>query len=253
MQCPVCTRQLTPKLSLETTLYSCPAGCGIWFADGTLTGYAQSMAQRTSIEPAATELFKPRKVEVKPQDDDRAYQCPQCRGTLQKFNYAYDSNVWVNRCVSCSGIWASADEVHRIAQHIKPDEKSLEVGQALAQKVHEQQRLEELQMQKEMSRGAWLRLMVFPKFILPLGDDEECERFPWVTATLITLCVAVFLIQRLWIEESQAFVNRYAFTPSQFWSLGLVTFCFLHMNLWHLLGNMLFLWLFGDNVEDRLG
>jgi membrane associated rhomboid family serine protease len=93
--------------------------------------------------------------------------------------------------------------------------------------------------------------------VLPLGDDNTARRtVPVVTYALIALNVAVFLVE-LGQPDPQAYLSEWGAVPSQI-SAGrslatLVTSMFLHAGWAHLLGNMLFLFIFGDNVEDAFG
>lgn len=93
--------------------------------------------------------------------------------------------------------------------------------------------------------------------MIPLGDDNTYRRrFPGVTYGLIALNVAVFLVE-LGQPDPQAYLVQWGAVPARI-SQGqdlvtLVTSMFLHAGWWHLLGNMLFLFVFGDNVEDAFG
>ena len=93
--------------------------------------------------------------------------------------------------------------------------------------------------------------------MLPLGDDNSARRLtPIVTYALIAVNVLVFLLE---LSSGDAFIERWAFVPARFLAnpagefLTLFTSMFMHAGWLHLLGNMLYLWIFGDNVEDRLG
>jgi membrane associated rhomboid family serine protease len=93
--------------------------------------------------------------------------------------------------------------------------------------------------------------------MLPLGDDDSGRRLtPVVTYVLIALNVLVFFLE---LNNGDAFIQRWAFVPSRFLAdpvgdfATLFTSMFMHAGWAHLLGNMLYLWIFGDNVEDRLG
>ena len=93
--------------------------------------------------------------------------------------------------------------------------------------------------------------------MLPIGDDNSRRRtFPFVTYGLVALNVGVFLVE-LGQPDPQAYLAQWGATPAQVsagQSLGtLVTSMFLHAGWAHLLGNMLFLFIFGDNVEDAFG
>jgi membrane associated rhomboid family serine protease len=96
--------------------------------------------------------------------------------------------------------------------------------------------------------------------MFPIRDHNPSGRTPYVTYALIALNVVIFLgYWTLFTDERalQHFFDDYAMIPARVtqtgaWS-GLVTSMFLHGGLLHLGGNMLFLWIFGDNLEDRMG
>jgi membrane associated rhomboid family serine protease len=93
--------------------------------------------------------------------------------------------------------------------------------------------------------------------MLPIGDDNTSRRtVPLVTLALIALNVLFFFVEQ---SGGDAFVMKWAFVPSRFLAnpIGdfptLFTSMFMHAGWLHLGGNMLYLWIFGDNVEDRFG
>lgn len=93
--------------------------------------------------------------------------------------------------------------------------------------------------------------------MLPIGDDNSTRRgVPLVTYALIVLNVLFFLVE---LSGGDAFIMQWAFVPSRFLAnpvadfATLFTSMFMHVGWVHLGGNMLYLWIFGDNVEDRLG
>ena len=93
--------------------------------------------------------------------------------------------------------------------------------------------------------------------MMPIGDDNTGRRLtPLVTYVLIAVNVLFFFLE---LSSGDAFINRWAFVPTRFLAdpIGdfptLFTSMFMHAGWAHLLGNMLYLWIFGDNVEDRLG
>lgn len=93
--------------------------------------------------------------------------------------------------------------------------------------------------------------------MMPLGDDDSLRKTtPVVTYILILLNVIFFFAELAGGEE---FVKRWAFVPDRFSKdpagdfITIFTSMFMHGSWMHLGGNMLYLWIFGDNVEDRLG
>ena len=90
--------------------------------------------------------------------------------------------------------------------------------------------------------------------MIPLRDVIPSRTTPGVTVTLIAVNVAVYLFQLMLSERGQdAFVLGFGLVPAYFSLVNVVTSMFVHGGFAHLAGNMLFLWIFGDNVEDRLG
>jgi membrane associated rhomboid family serine protease len=93
--------------------------------------------------------------------------------------------------------------------------------------------------------------------MLPVSDDNSGRRAPpVVTYALVALNVLFFVVE---LGGGDAFIEKWAFVPSRFVanpvgdSLTLLTSMFMHAGWLHLGGNMLYLWIFGDNVEGRFG
>lgn len=90
--------------------------------------------------------------------------------------------------------------------------------------------------------------------MIPLRDVIPSRTRPGVTIGLIGVNVLVFLFQATLPEQTaEAFLVTFAVVPAYFSLVDVVTSMFVHASLLHLAGNLLFLWIFGDNVEDRLG
>ena len=108
---------------------------------------------------------------------------------------------------------------------------------------------------------------------IPIHDDNPLRRikFQYVTLFLVSLNTAIFVFEALGLERSV--IASFAVVPHELFEVGvtggharssqdaiavperytLLTYMFLHDDIVHLFGNMLFLWVFGDNVEDALG
>jgi membrane associated rhomboid family serine protease len=95
--------------------------------------------------------------------------------------------------------------------------------------------------------------------VFPLKDDIPAERAPVVCILLIVINVLAFLYELSFGPSIERFITAYAVVPGRFGHdpagqfSTLFTSMFLHGGWGHLFGNMLYLWIFGDNVEDRLG
>ena len=90
--------------------------------------------------------------------------------------------------------------------------------------------------------------------MIPLSDVIPSRTTPIVTVGLIVVNAVVFLYQLTLPDPAlQLFVGNYALVPAWFSVPAIFTSQFLHAGWMHVISNMLYLWIFGDNVEDRLG
>jgi membrane associated rhomboid family serine protease len=103
--------------------------------------------------------------------------------------------------------------------------------------------------------------------VIPLSDDPPRRVFPLVTIILIVINVLVFLYELGLGDRGDAFVQAFGAVPAEIVSgrdlpppaplgspyLTLFTSMFLHGGFLHIASNMIYLWVFGDNVEDSFG
>ncbi|MCW0181943.1 rhomboid family intramembrane serine protease [Zavarzinia sp.] len=102
--------------------------------------------------------------------------------------------------------------------------------------------------------------------VLPLHDGLPTRRRPLVNNTMMILCAGIWLVQQS-LGHVELDALRYGFVPYFLFhglpadydigavpsAASLLSYAFLHGDIWHLGGNLLFLWIFGNNVEDALG
>lgn len=84
----------------------------------------------------------------------------------------------------------------------------------------------------------------------PYKDENVAKSKPYITYGIIIACVAVFAWS---LTDFENIINTYGFTPADFVLITLFTSMFLHGSIGHIFGNMWFLFIFGDNVEDKFG
>jgi membrane associated rhomboid family serine protease len=90
--------------------------------------------------------------------------------------------------------------------------------------------------------------------MFPVSDVIPSRTFPYVTIGIIALNAVAFLYELVLSDRQlQVLTDTYGVVPAFFSWTSLVTSMFLHSGWVHFLGNMLYLWIFGDNVEDHLG
>ncbi len=103
--------------------------------------------------------------------------------------------------------------------------------------------------------------------MIPIRDTAPCESTPIVTWSIMALCTLIFISMYVMpMSDSTRLMTLYGMVPIRYthgWLgiqglpfdgyLSFVTNLFLHATWWHLLMNIWFMWIFGDNVEDRMG
>jgi Zn-finger nucleic acid-binding protein len=118
MNCPVCNALLAPHTHGGQTIDVCPKCEGIWFDADKLVPVAIELVFNGTIpDQPAQDAFN-----VHPKlrnEDEPPRPCPKCGISTQVFNYSYDSNIFLNRCPTCHGIWADKGELQRVAQYLR--------------------------------------------------------------------------------------------------------------------------------------
>ncbi|MBN2687848.1 MAG: rhomboid family intramembrane serine protease [Deltaproteobacteria bacterium] len=102
--------------------------------------------------------------------------------------------------------------------------------------------------------------------MIPIRDTIQSRNYPIVNNAIIAVNIIVFMIEIMFVSGIDRFIFTYGLVPARYTvpSIALhftlfdqlfsfLSFMFLHGGFWHLLGNMWFLYIFGDNVEDHLG
>ncbi|MHC4483208.1 MAG: rhomboid family intramembrane serine protease [Planctomycetota bacterium] len=242
MKCPFCSNRLRQVKSESAIVDICPNCKGVWFDSGEFADLAKTLEQSNQISAQKIKLYKRRDVRALHTVEEKDKFCPKCGKKLRKFNYSYDSNVFLDKCPACGGIWADRGEVAAIVSYLKEDPVATAVGRALA----EQMARPDYEAADESA--GWF----FPlRIIVPLSDDTPRDKFPIVTLVLVISCVLTFVGEIVFNPDGLVEVVD-TFSKNLF-SLDLVASIFSYGGVFHLIWNMLFLWLFGDNVEDRFG
>jgi len=131
MICPSCQSSLTFEQVYYCRIFPCTRCDGIWLRADIFPRLASSMAVNVDkSDHDYLKLFKPREVAF-PDSKKRPRLCPECRAAMKEFNFAYDSNIFLDKCPRCGGIWTDAGEILKVAGHLKMDPMIYEVGQYL--------------------------------------------------------------------------------------------------------------------------
>jgi membrane associated rhomboid family serine protease/Zn-finger nucleic acid-binding protein len=235
MNCPACSGSLTPARSSLRDVYACYGCGGFWFGSDNMADFAYRLSPREEESGRHLPTLKPIEVDVSSHLDEGVRMCPKCQRGMVKFNYAYDSNIILDRCPVCKGIWTDRGEIEQIAAHLQSDAEVMAFGEELAKLVKE---IEEMKDPRKNS------VVYLPHVIVPIGEDAPVNKPPVVTVWLIGIlaltCVLFWVFGwRVMNLGGKANVG-----------LDVIAFAMAPGGPFHLLWLILFLWLFGDNVED---
>ena len=177
--------------------------------------------------------------------------CPECGRPMALIRLPINElTLELDICCRCQDVWFDPNELESLPKPPPPPKKyelPQKAKEALA--LHQIAEMEQPTAEPTSTWGYVAGLFGFP---VENGAPPR-ERVPWCTWILAAICVAVFLFTSL---DISTYAEAYGFIPAECFRQNGLTFftaMFLHVNFWHLIGNMYFLLIFGDNVEDALG
>ena len=162
-------------------------------------------------------------------------RCPAGHEHLQAFRVSFEKKeVEVDVCLECKGLWLDATEGKQLQEILVAEQDAKQVA--------------------EVSAGG-AKTYLFQLFTgFPIEVYNPVRKRPVLLLTLISSLVFIYVGQ---MAAGREFVQAFCLIPQAFWAgeqiWGLLTHAFLHGGLVHLLGNLYFLYVFGDNIEDTLG
>lgn len=179
-------------------------------------------------------------------------RCPLGHGRMHawRVNIADGGNVEVDTCATCRGLWLDASEAVHLKRAGGP------AAPAPLPRFGPDLRLNEPPVGQEKTGVGWYLFQLFTS--MPIEVHNPKRQTALVCLLLIATCALVFVAELLLIADAgPESVRRFAAVPEDLANgrnlHSLLTHMFMHGGVAHLLGNMWFLWTFGDNVEDRVG
>ncbi|MDW8051187.1 MAG: zf-TFIIB domain-containing protein [Armatimonadota bacterium] len=118
--CPNCQIPLRPQVHLGVTIDVCPACAGMWFDADELT-YLHQMDE--SIFPRLDALYQP---EVVAYESPWARLCPVCQQPMRPYNYLYTSDIVLDTCDNCGGVWVDHGELEKMYRVLQ-DARAMEI------------------------------------------------------------------------------------------------------------------------------
>lgn len=244
MECPRCKRvKLCKSVNEHGIFWVCPK------CDGRAVGFG--VLRKTMLKESIDELLKHYHNEKCAEN----LRCPICTRHMREVS-AGNSDFKLDVCLGCQFIWFDPKELEMLPPQQKKKDVEADLPYEEKQKLA-LQRIENLEEQKshedieEYPYNSWKSL--FGMFGLPVEcDDDVMNRTPWATWALAAAITSISVLA----FNNSGIIDDYSFVPSEFTRHGgitLITAFFLHAGIFHLLSNLYFLIVFGDNVEDFLG
>ena len=237
--CPVCLSALRTVRQRE----------GLYFVCDRCGGRAVTIPQirRVAGDRFATSLL--RQINANPHVGDRT--CPFCLQPMRRF-HSPAPPLELDACKLCGAVWFDPQEFEAVPEGAveSVDELRLRGAEALA--IHKVQMLKDREADTDLPELEWK--LVPALFGFPVESDvAPVSRTPWFTWSLALLIALVSIAAFPHLDTA---VSTFGFIPAEAWRYGgltLITSFFLHAGVFHLVGNLYFLLVFGDNVEDYLG
>jgi len=223
--CPRCTFPLTPLFKGEVELDHCHRCKGNFFDPGEAGATFGVLADPDQwVESrVATHLGRSK------------FRCPAGHEHLQAYRLSFEKKeVEVDVCPDCKGLWLDATEGKQLREILVAEQGAKQAA--------------------EVSAGG-AKTYLFQLFTgFPIEVYNPARKRPVLLLMIIWSLVLIFVGQ---IVTGHEIIQTFCLIPQAFWAgqqlWGLFTYAFFHVGLLHLLGNLYFLYIFGDNIEDTLG
>jgi membrane associated rhomboid family serine protease/Zn-finger nucleic acid-binding protein len=244
MHCPACGAPFVPAQYEGLMLERCMACSATWFTAGLIKACADAMVKAGGL-PDAPPDFGYLPVEAQ----KSAYQCPHCARPMEKLNYGGRSNILVDHCTSCGGVWADDAKVRDIAVFTKanPAVEAIVVAAPAAEAVKIPEALAKAGVDYAPDKDSW-------KLLLPIGTNAPASGSPAVSTSIIVLSMIAYFAR--FVPHAGTLLRRLALVPALIAAghnyHGFLTSIFLHAGILSLCVDMYFLWVFGKYVESAV-
>jgi len=239
LACPNCSTPLNTIRHREGLFFLCPA------CEGRAVTIPQ--IRRVAGDRFATNLL--RQINGNSHFGDRP--CPFCCRRKRRFN-SQQPDLELDACKLCGAVWFDPQEFEAVPERAieSLDEVRLRGAEAIA--MYRLEQMKEKGVTDSEPDEEWKTIPAFFGFPVEV-ETNPLTRWPWVTWSLALAVAAV----SVWaFPDLKDIVVRFGFIPAEAWRYGgltSLTSFFLHGGVMHLIGNLYFFLIFGDNVEDYLG
>lgn len=237
--CPNCATSLSTVRQREGLFYLCP-NC-----EGRAVTFPQ--IRRVAGDRFASSLLK--QINTNSQLSERP--CPFCTQRMRQFSSALPP-LQLDACKSCGAVWFDPQEFEAVPAGVNESPEEARLRGIEAQAMARLEQIKPKGLSDDGPDETWKTIPALFGFPVETNVDP-LKRLPLVTWSLSAI-IAFFSIWAFFHLRSA--VEHFGFVPAEPWRLGgltALTSFFLHGGVLHLVGNLYFLLIFGDNVEDHLG
>ena len=242
MNCPRCGYALEKSFHEGKVTYACPRGHG--------RALTLSAVRALCGKPDLANLLW-RKASDAP--DGIGGICPVCGRPMALIRLPVEgTELELDVCCRCQELWFDPNELKTLPK--PPPPPPMQEMPRKAREILAMHTIESMEPAKPdpAPSSAWGYLAAILGFPLEKGAPALMS-YPWCTWSLAAICIVVFLLT---VGNLQHYVQMFGMIPGECmrdYGLTFITSMFLHGGFAHLLGNVYFLLIFGDNVEDVLG
>jgi len=237
--CPICSTPLKTVRQRGGLFYLCPS----------CHGRAVTLPQirRVAGDGFATGLMR----QINANSTFGSRPCPFCTRQMRVFS-ANNPTMELDACKPCGAVWFDPQEFETVPEGAPASVGELHLRSAEAYGRYRLETLSNADASQDLPDETWKWIPAFFGFPVE-AETDSLRRLPWFTWSL---AVVIALVSLAAFHNLEAVVERFGFIPAEAWRFGgltLLTSFMLHAGVFHLIGNLYFLLIFGDNVEDFLG
>lgn len=119
MNCPVCNKKLKTITYQNQEIDICLKCGGIWFDKGELIKVVNNLLSKNEVDIQTVKETYRNKIISPDKVKQLIRKCPRCNVDMQLYNYSYDSNIILDKCPNCNGIWTDEGEMQAVAKYIR--------------------------------------------------------------------------------------------------------------------------------------
>ena len=189
MKCPICKSVLLRRTVAGNEMYFCSRKHGISINVDCLGDVIRSLASQSETPNAEIKDVFHLSGPERAVDENRI--CPECNQKMKTFNYAYNSNIFLDRCYECGNVWIDAEEFSTLISYVKGNPKIDNLGGAISEyedgKREEKDAIQNMNSMRHSTFGARFGLANY------ISRELFSKRTPVLTKVIWIIIIGVLL------------------------------------------------------------